>query len=225
MIKLSKRLMSISNMITNTKILADIGCDHALLDIYLLENKKINKSIACDITEGALLQARKNIKKSNIKNIDVRLSDGLNEINSRDNVDTIVMSGLGDYKIISILNNNVEKLKNISEIIIQSNTGINNIRKYMQSINYHISNEVLVKEKGIIYTVIKFSKGYKKYSKKELLYGPILITKKDDLFNEILEDNISKNKKIIMNIPKHMIVKKIKLIIQNKKIKKQLQKK
>ena len=60
-IKLSKRLNAIASMITNTKYLADIGCDHALLDIYLIKQKIIEKSIACDITEGALNQAKKTL--------------------------------------------------------------------------------------------------------------------------------------------------------------------
>ena len=147
MIKLSKRLKVIADMVDNTNVLADIGCDHALLDIYLLNNNIIKKSIACDITEGALKQAKINIKKYNVKNIETRLSDGLNEITYEDKIDTIVMSGLGDYKIINILNNNLEKLKNVSEIIIQSNTGVKNIREYMQSINYNILDEKLIKDK------------------------------------------------------------------------------
>ena len=73
MIKLSKRLSEIADMINNKNVLLDVGCDHALLDIYLLQNKKIKKAIACDITKGALNQAEKNIKLYNVKNIETRL--------------------------------------------------------------------------------------------------------------------------------------------------------
>ena len=54
--------------------IADIGCDHALLDIYLSKENIIKKSFALDITKGALNQADKNIRLYNAKNIETRLS-------------------------------------------------------------------------------------------------------------------------------------------------------
>lgn len=220
-VKLSKRLSMIANMVNKNSVLADIGCDHALLDIYLLQNKIIKKAIACDITNGALNGANKNILASNLKmpqEIETRLSDGLEKINKEDNVDTIVMSGLGDVKIISILNNNIDKLNNVNSIIIQSNTGVFKVRKYLTKIGYYILEEKLIKERNIIYTVIKFVKGRKKYSNKELFYGPILMKTKDELFDELLTNYINKNNYIIKKLPGGKILKKIKLRLENKKI-------
>lgn len=214
MIKLSDRLSVIADYVDINATIIDVGCDHALLDIYLVQNKKIKKAVACDIKEGALNQARKNISIYNIDNIDLRLSDGLDCINKEDNIDTIIISGLGDNKIINILNNN-KKLHNIDTIIIQSNTGVNKIRKYLTKINYHIENEKLVKENNIIYTIIKFKKGYYKYSNKQLEYGPILIKEKSELFNELINNMINSNNRIINKLPNSKIIKKIKLIFKN----------
>lgn len=223
-IKLSKRLMCIADMVDNSSVIADIGCDHALLDIYLSQKKIIKKSIACDITIGALEQAKKNISINNIKNIDTRLGDGLEPINDDDNIDTIVMSGLGDQKIINVLDSNINKLKTVNNIIIQSNTGIYNIRKYLTSIGYYIENEKLVKERNIIYVVIKFSKGNIRYTKKELMYGPILLKNKDILFNELLLNKINKNNYVIRKLPSSKIMKKIVLKLHNLSIKSMLKK-
>ena len=41
MIKLSKRLETISSLISKKSKIVDIGCDHGLLDIYLYQNKKM----------------------------------------------------------------------------------------------------------------------------------------------------------------------------------------
>lgn len=215
MIKLSKRLSEIADMINNKNVLLDVGCDHALLDIYLLQNKKIKKAIACDITKGALNQAEKNIKLYNVKNIETRLSDGLDKINNNDKVDVLVLSGLGDVKIINILKNDLSKLKHINNIIIQSNTGVNKIREYLVSINYFIKEEVLVEENNIIYTIINFEKGRKKYTKKEIKYGPFLLKEKNDLFKKIISNNITSNNKIISKLNNKKIFKKIKLKINN----------
>ena len=37
--KISNRLKSIAGLIIDSDKVADIGCDHALLDIYLVKNK------------------------------------------------------------------------------------------------------------------------------------------------------------------------------------------
>ena len=62
MINLSKRLESISSLIKKEDDVLDVGCDHALLDIYL-SNKYNKKYYASDLRESALDMARANIKK------------------------------------------------------------------------------------------------------------------------------------------------------------------
>lgn len=221
-IKLSKRLSLIASMIDEGSLLADIGCDHALLDIYLLNKGIIKKAIACDIAEGSVKQAYKNVLKNKIKNIDIRLSDGLSMISYKDKIDTMVMSGLGDQKIIKIIDRDIDKIKYVNSIIIQSNVGVSNIRKYFTGIGYFIADEKLIKERNIIYTIIKFKKGYKKYNSKQIKFGPILLKNKDNIFNELLSNFIEKNNNIIKQIPKYMIIKKLKLKLINILLKKEM---
>ena len=221
-IKLSKRLSVIASFVPDNAVIADIGCDHALLDIYLSKKNIIKKSFAIDITKGALNQADKNIKLYNAKNIETRLSDGFEKIDIKDNVDTVIMSGLGDAKIVAILKEAEEKLDKVNNIIIQSNVGVSNIRAYLTCNGYYIDNEKLVKENNIIYTVISFKKGCKKYTKKEIEYGPVLLKNKDELFNELKINKISKNNYVINKLPKNKLIKKISLKINNYKLKKEM---
>ncbi len=222
-VRLSKRLNCIAKMVDKGSVIADIGCDHALLDIYLSKEKIIKKAIACDITPGALAQAKKNISLNVISNIDTRLGDGLVPISLDDKVDTIIMSGLGDHKIINVLQGGLDKLKSVNCIIIQANTGIQKIRKFLISIGYLILEEKLVKEKNIIYVVIKFGKGRASYSKKELVFGPILLANKDELFIELVNNYINKNINIIHKLPNKKIFKKFLLRRKNKLLKKEIQ--
>lgn len=221
-IKLSKRLSVIASLVPENAVIADIGCDHALLDIYLSKKNIIKKSFAIDITKGALNQADKNIKLYNAKNIETRLSDGFEKIDVKDNVDTVIMSGLGDAKIINILKEAEEKLNKVNNIIIQSNVGVSNIRVYLTCNGYYIDNEKLVKENNIIYTIISFKKGYKRYTKKEIEFGPVLLRNKDELFNELIINRINKNNYIINKLPKNKLIKKMFLKINNHKLKKEM---
>ena len=51
MIKLSKRLKKIADYVSDNSSLVDIGCDHGLLDIYLVQNKNNIKVVASDINK------------------------------------------------------------------------------------------------------------------------------------------------------------------------------
>ena len=168
MIKISKRLEAISSLIPNNSKVIDIGCDHGLLGIYLLEKKISTKVIASDINENALKNAKKNIRKSKLENtIETRLGNGLDTLKESDNIDTIIISGMGAHTAIGILKNNLNKLKKINTIIVQSNTKIEFLRKELTKLNYLIADEILIEDNKKTYTIIKFIKGKQKYTKKE----------------------------------------------------------
>lgn len=214
MIKLSKRLSIVASLIDSNNII-DVGCDHGLLDIYLAQCNKNRKIIVSDINENALNNAKENIKKYKLSNqIESRLGSGLDTLDDDDGIDTLVISGLGANTIVGILHNNIFKLKNIKNIIIQSNTNLSFLREKVTKLNYIIENEEQVKENNIIYTIIKFTKGKKRYSKKELFFGPILLKKNDNLFKEY--NNIEKNKliKLLKVIPKNNYLHRLKIYLK-----------
>ena len=66
--KINARLKKIGDLVEANSFCLDIGCDHALLDIYLVTQKKNIKAIASDIAEGPLEHARKNIKRERLEN-------------------------------------------------------------------------------------------------------------------------------------------------------------
>ncbi len=214
MIKISERLKSIANFIDNNSNIIDIGCDHGLLDIYLVQSKENIKIIASDINENALANAIKNIKKYNLeKTIKTIQSNGLNNIDTK-NMDTIIIAGMGAHSIVGILYNNLNKLKNINNIVLQSNNDIDFLRKKIVNIGYYIEEESLIKEKNIIYTIIKFKKGHKHYTRKEIYFGPYLIKENSKLFQEKKEIEYNKLKQIYKLIPKNHIHHRIKTLLK-----------
>ena len=118
MIKISKRLEAISSLVPINSKVIDIGCDHALLDIYMYQKKIANKIIATDINKNALTNAKENIKNAKLdKFIETRLGNGLEPLNNKDDINTIIISGVGAHTVNGILKNNQSKLKNITTII------------------------------------------------------------------------------------------------------------
>lgn len=212
MIKLSKRLEAISSLIPINSNVIDVGCDHALLDIYLYQQKMVKKIIASDINANALNNAKENIKKAKLeKNIETRLGNGLDTLKEEDNIDTIVISGMGAHTIIGIIKNNLNKLKNINTIIIQSNTKLMLLRKEITRLNYIIDNEIVVKDSNKIYTVIKFIKGKKHYNKKELYFGPILLKTNTNIFQEYNKKELEKLNLYLKLLPKNNLIDRYKI--------------
>ena len=206
--KISDRLKAISEFIDEEDKLIDVGCDHALTDIYLCNEFPNLKVIASDIHEGALKNASSNIEKYKMdKRIDLRLGDGLSIVNA-DEIDTILISGMGYYTIKDILSNET-KMTNIKKIVIQSNTDIVKTRKYIIKLGYKITREKLVKDNDIIYTIIEFKKGTEKYTYEEIYFGPRILENKDDLFYEYYSKKLLKYENLLLQIPKYEIKSKM----------------
>lgn len=198
--KLSKRLAVISSFIEDNSKVIDIGCDHGLLSIYLVNKYKNIRVIASDINKNALDTAINNIKKEGLDSrIETRLGNGLDVVSS-DEIDTIVIAGMGANTIVGILKYAPDKLVNVNNIIIQSNTDLYFLRKNITSLGYYIEDEILVEDKNIIYTVIKFNKGKRRYNYKELYLGPVLTTKNNDLFEKKCNKELTTLKLILKNI-------------------------
>lgn len=211
MIKLSKRLLSIANLVDDNSKVVDIGCDHGLVSIYLAMNKQNISIIASDINQNALDNAIKNINKYHLEDkIKVCLSNGLDNIN--DEIDTIIISGMGGHTIIDILTNNQEKLNTVNNIIIQSNNDIEYVRRKIVKLGYYIKKEELILDKNIYYTVILFTKGKKKYTNKEYYFGPILLKENSKIFIERKNKEYTKLLNIKNNIPKRKLLIRLKIL-------------
>lgn len=186
--KISKRLRAIGDLIEDNSFILDVGCDHALLDIYVVTNKKNVKAIASDINEGPLKGARDNIRKYDLEDkIVLSNSDGLESY--QEGVDVIILSGLGSTTIIDILIGGKDILDNIDEIIISSNNDYDYLRKNLGILGFTVDKELIVKDRNKYYQVIKFKKGILNYNKYELKYGKI---SSDSTYIEYLNFNRKK---------------------------------
>lgn len=200
--KLSKRLKEISDFILPTDRVVDIGCDHALVDIYLCEEYDDIKIIASDIHEDALKSAKNNIEKHNLSNrIETRLGDGLTVVNTNE-FDTILIAGMGFYTIRKILSNK-PKMVNYPKIVIQCNTDVVKLRKFVISLGYKITKEKLLMDNDIIYTIIEFNKGEEKYNYDQIYFGPEILKNKDELFYEYYSKKLLKYENLLLQLPKY----------------------
>lgn len=181
---ISKRLKSLVKFVNSDDKLIDIGCDHALLDIYLISNGYLNKVIVSDIHEFALQSGIENIKRYELEDkIDARLGNGLEVVNINDKIDTVLISGMGATTILKILDN--DYIKNIKKIIIQSNNDHYLLRKSICNLGYKIDNEEYVFDNDKYYINIVFGKGCCDYIEDDYKYGPILKTNGKEYYKHL----------------------------------------
>lgn len=208
--KINERLKRVASYVDDNSYIIDVGCDHALLDIYLVKTKKNIKAIASDINDGPLEYAHKNIEKENLLNkIKITKRNGIDNLEKE--IDTIIISGMGTSNILDIIFRNKDNLKNIKKIIISSNNDWYNLRKTFIKNNYYIKEENIILENNKFYPIIVFEKGIKKYKKYELKYGPILLKSNNKIFKKYIEKEIIKLNNIKSNLTSKYLIKKIKL--------------
>ena len=199
--KINNRLKTIGDLVPLSTYPLDIGCDHALLSIYLVKEKGLSKAIASDNKSGPLKKARENVKfykvSDKIKLIEAEGLDSYTE-----GIDTITISGMGGLNINKILDDNRKYLKNIDTLILSPNNYSLAVKRKLLKLGYHIENEILVKEKNIIYEILVFKKGRKYYSYKKLFLGPILMTKKDNITKEYYQNLLTTKKSLLKALPK-----------------------
>lgn len=205
--KINDRLKHIGDLVEANSFCLDVGCDHAFLDIYLVKQNKNIRAIASDIAEGPVKQARENIKREGLeKKIEVRLGNGLDTYS--DEVNTVIISGMGGRNMIGIFKNNMKVLKKIDTIIISPNNYQIDVKKFLTKNGFYIDDEELVKDKKFIYQIIKFKKGKRHYTRREYFFGPVLLEKKGNLFEEYYKREKLSREILISILPKNYRYKK-----------------
>ncbi len=157
--KINKRLEKISAFINTNDIVLDVGCDHALLGIYLYLNKNV-KVVGSDIKAGPLKKAYDNLLKYNLENIiELRLGDGLKTMSS--DINTVIISGMGGLSIVNILND-INEYPNVRKLIISPNNDFSLTRKEISKLGFSLEKEEMVLENNKYYLISEYKLGKNK---------------------------------------------------------------
>lgn len=188
--QLSKRLQAVVDFVTKGTRVADIGCDHAYLSIYMIEEELASKVIAMDVNKGPLERAKGNIRKSQLEDkIEVRLSDGLQKLESGE-VDTLLISGMGGGLIQRILTGKEEVIRNVEELVLQPQSEIRELRIFLEKLGFGIVKEDMVIDDGKYYVIIKATKTkqvMEEQKEVEYRYGRLLLEGKHPILKKYLE--------------------------------------
>lgn len=202
--KLNKRLLCAASFVERGASVADIGCDHAYLPIYLVKENIARSVIACDINEGPCETARENIRRQGLgKVISVRCTDGLYGIEDFA-PDNIVICGMGGDLIFRIISESAYTKENRPLLILQAMTKVNELRASLLCSGYNIEKEALVYDDRLYEVIVCRYDGIKReWSEVELLTG--ILTEKNELYQVHIDKLIKQYTVIIKGKKKALL--------------------
>lgn len=156
---LSERLRMLADMVTAGSRVADVGCDHGFLSIWLVQEGISTGGLAMDVRKGPLAAARKNIEAHGMGDyIETRLSDGLKVFRVGE-ADTLVCAGMGGRLMERILAESMEKARGFRELILQPQSELKEFRAFLRREGFAVLREEAVFSDGKFYFAMKAACG------------------------------------------------------------------
>lgn len=211
--RLSKRLRAVASFVPAGCRLVDIGTDHALLPVTLLEEQHITRAIAMDVRQGPLERARCTVEEMDAEvglAVELRLSDGFAALRENE-ADCAVIAGMGGALTCRILEAADLDALQITTLILEPQSEVEDVRRFLQERHMDITEEVMVEEGGKFYPVLKIephaetdayadalnaltADGMERECAERILfqYGPKLMRKKDPVLREFLHSECAR---------------------------------
>ena len=201
--ELSKRMNGVADLVITGKVVADIGTDHGYIPIHLIKSGKVSRVIAADINAGPLMRAKNHVAAHGLAPyIETRLSDGLLKIEPGE-VDSVVIAGMGGGLVIKILSQSPLVVEQLNEIVLQPQSEVSKVRRYLGENQFIIIKEDIICEDGKYYPMMRVEHGNDlPYSYEELLYGRLLIRDKHPVLKGFLRREIKEKQKITGELAK-----------------------
>lgn len=153
-IPLSPRLQACAGYVSPGDRIADIGCDHGYLGLYLISNNIASSVIAADINPMPLQSAKQNFQKYGyFDRVSFYLSDGVKNIPH--NFDTMICAGMGADTIISILASAPWLKSEHYRLILQCQSKTPMLRRFLSDNGWFISEESVLRDGKFLYTVME----------------------------------------------------------------------
>lgn len=190
-LQLQPRLQCIADLVPRGTRLADVGTDHGYLPVWLLQHGRIESAIASDINALPLDHARATAAEYGVtERMDFRLCPGLAKIRPEE-CGTVAIAGMGGETILGILNAAPWAHDGAHTLILQPQTKVDLLRRWLCEHGYRFLNEALVRDKEQLYVVICVTAGTgQDLSETDALTGFLL--RGDPLYGEYLSQHLAK---------------------------------
>ncbi len=151
--RLSARLGVVAGCAGSARVIADIGSDHALLPIALVQSGSVQRAVAVEVSDGPFQAARRAVDAAGLAGrIGVRRGDGLTPI-AEGEVGAIVVAGMGAPAIWRIVTqpHALSVLGRGPRLVVQPMGSAALLRFFADAAGLRVVCDVRVKEDGFLY--------------------------------------------------------------------------
>lgn len=187
MIHLSSRLRAVAEQVPAGASVIDVGTDHAMVPVWLVQSGRAPRVLATDIRSGPLQSAAALVEKTGTGgHIRLMQTDGLAGIGPQDG-DTVVLAGMGGESMISILSA-AAWTKSGTLLILEPQSKKAELRRWLAENGYRVEAEHLAEDAGRIYPILQVrGGGSPAYSAAELHLGRLDQIMDEPLFAKYLD--------------------------------------
>lgn len=200
-LKLVGRLAALAELVPEGSRVADIGTDHAYLPIELVQGHIVTSAIAGDVHLGPWKAAKEHVDALGLTHrISVRLGDGITVL-SPEEVDVVIIAGMGGQTIIEILTGKPEVTKSLKRLILQPMVAANTVRRWLNENQWDVVDERLVQEEGRLYEIVVAEPG-RATSCEPIMYdiGEKLWRDKPELLSVHIDQLIAQTKRVLQEM-------------------------
>lgn len=187
MIHLSSRLAAVAEQVPSGASVVDVGTDHAMVPVWLVQSGRASRVLATDIRPGPLQSATALIEKTGTgEHIRLMRTDGLTGVGPEDG-DTVILAGMGGETMLAIISA-AAWTKTGTLLILEPQSKRAELRRWLIENGYRIQAERLVEDAGRVYPILRVRGGVSPaYSAAELHTGLLDQIEDDPLFARYLD--------------------------------------
>ena len=206
--ELSKRLQGVVNLMPQAHTICDVGCDHGYVAISLLGKGIAEKVIAMDVNEGPLEQAKRNARLFGVaEHMNFRLSDGLQKVIPGE-AECFLCAGMGGRLMVHIMDEGREVMAKMKGAVLQPQSELSLVRKYIYDIGWHIAKEDMIFEadgeepmQGKYYPMMYVEPGKESMPDEVgLTYGPLLLKERHPVLLQFLEYSLRLKEELLVRL-------------------------
>lgn len=202
-VKLPPRLQAVAAFIPRGAVVADIGTDHALLPLYLVQEGIARRVIATEAYSGPWQRAVENIAKAGLaEKIELRQGDGLAPL-APGEAEVAVLAGMGGSTICEILAARPQVAASFVRLVLQPMAAAGKLRCWLVRRGWRIAAEDLVAEGRRLYQVVVAERGEEEETDPlAVAVGPRLLAARHPLLARYLRELLRREEEVIRGMLK-----------------------
>ena len=210
---MNRRLKQLYSLLPKEgKGIIDVGTDHGFIPIQLVKDHYPGAILASDIAPGPLNSAKALAKKENLDHlIQFLLCDGLEQC-PPDQVDCILIAGMGGDTICRILDNAEWLFSDSYTLILQPMTHAEVVRYWLLNNEYKITREAVTTEDSQVYQMFAAVPGTQpRMDDYEYYIGSMCLAREGEGFDTLVAHQLNQITKKIDGLTKASGCKKEKI--------------